>query len=130
MIAPVTITELPKGEMLIAVGGDGVYVRVSDLQQAGISGPMWNRIVNLARLRTRVPLQGEETIALRLFDPLLRYNFDEAALSLSMTVDPRLFAQTAYDLHVQKPAALQHSKATTTFLTYPAHPPRLTNLAF
>jgi len=130
IIVPVTINEVPKGEMLIAVRGDGVYVRVSDLQQAGISGPMWNRIVNLARLRTRVPLQGEETIALRLFDPLLRYNFDEAALSLSMTVDPRLFAQTAYDLHVQKPADLEYSKAASTFVNYAVNARGLSDLGF
>src|SRR5206468_3757966 len=134
IIVPVTINEVPKGEMLIAVQGDDVYVRVSDLQQAGITGAMWNRIVNLARLHVRgamwnrivnlarlhvrVALQGEETIALRVFDPLLRYKFDEAALTLSMTVDPRLFGQTAYDLHVQKPADLEYSKDASTFFNY------------
>ena len=118
IIVPVTINEVPKGEMLIAVQGDDVYVRITDLQQAGITGPMWSRIVNLARLRARVALQGEETIALKVFDPLLRYKFDEAALTLSMTVDPRLFGQTVYDLHVQKPADLQYSKDASTFFNY------------
>ncbi len=118
IIVPVTINEVPKGEMLIAVRGDDVHMRVSDLQQAGMTGAMWNRIVNLARLRARVDLQGEETISLRLFDPLLRYKFDEAALTLSMSVDPRFFGQTAYDLHVQKPADLEYSKTASTFVNY------------
>ena len=118
IIVPVTINEVPKGEMLIAVTEDDVYVRVSDLAQAGMSGAMWNRIVNFARLQARLPRQTEETIALRVFDPLLRYKFDEAALVLSMTADPRLFGQTVYDLHVQKPADLEYSKAASTFFNY------------
>ena len=118
IIVPVTINEVPKGDMLVEIRGDDIRVRVGDLQQAGMSGAMWNRIVNLSRLTARVQLQGDETISLRLFEPLLHYKFDEAALALSMTVDPRLFGETAYDLQVRKPADLQYSKATSTFVNY------------
>ena len=67
VVVPVTINEVPKGDMLIAVRGDDVALRVSDLQQAGMSGAMWNRVVNFSRLSLRFQLQGEETISLRLF---------------------------------------------------------------
>lgn len=118
IIVPVTINEVPKGDMLIAVRGDDVALRVSDLQQAGMSGAMWNRVVNVSRLSLRFQLQGEETISLRLFAPLLRYKFDEAALTLTVTADPRLFGETAVDLQVRKPENLKYSKAMSTFLNY------------
>ncbi|HYS56489.1 MAG TPA: fimbria/pilus outer membrane usher protein [Thermoanaerobaculia bacterium] len=118
VVVPVTINEVPKGDMLIAVRGDDVFVRASDLQQAGMSGAMWNRVVNVSRLPSRLQLQGEETIALRLFAPLLQSKFDEAALTLTVIADPRLFGETAVDLQVRKPANLTYSKATSTFLNY------------
>jgi outer membrane usher protein len=118
IVVPVTINDVPKGDFLIAVRGDDIYVRVSDLQQAGMSGTMWNRIVNLSRLSARVQLQGDETISLRFFEPLIRYKFDEAALSLTMTADPRLYGETAFDLQVRKPPDLKYSKAVSTFVNY------------
>ncbi|MDQ6799484.1 MAG: fimbria/pilus outer membrane usher protein [Acidobacteriota bacterium] len=130
IIVPVTINEVPKGEMLIALRGDDIHIRVSDLQQAGMSGAMWNRIVNLSRLSARMQLQGDETISLRLFEPLLRYKFDEAALTLSMTVDARLFGQTAFDLQVRRPADLQYSKAISTFLNYAVSSRGVSDLGF
>ena len=118
VIVPVTINEVPKGDFLILVRGDDVYVRVSDLQQAGFTGMMWNRIINLSRLAWRRDLQGDETISLRRFQPLLGFKFDEAALTLSLSVDPRLFGETAFDLQIRKPADLQYSKTPSTFVNY------------
>jgi outer membrane usher protein len=130
IIVPVTINEVAKGDMLVEVRGDDISVRVADLRQAGMSGAMWNRIVNFSRLAARVHLQGDETISLRLFQPLLRYKFDEAALTLSLTVDPRLFGETAFDLQVRKPADLQYSKAPSTFLNYAINSRGVSNVGF
>jgi outer membrane usher protein len=112
------------------VRGDDIYVRVDDLQQAGLTGSMWSRIVNLSRLSRRPVLQGDETISLRLFEPLLRFKFDEAALTLTITADPRLYGQSAFDLQIRKPADLQYSKTASTFLNYAVSSRGVSDLGF
>ena len=119
---PLTFNEVPKGDVNVVIRGADIFVRPVDLEQAGTTGPMWQRVLTFARLRggSRIQAGGVEFISLTALAPLLTFKFDEANLSLSVTASPELLVPTALSVAGGPPKDLIYSKDTSTFLNYAA----------
>jgi len=116
---PLTFNEVSKGEVLAIPSGDDVFVRVSDLE-AGVTGPVWRRLLTFGRLRSgaRRQVNGAEFISLRSLAPYIAYKFDEALLTLAITAAPELLASTRLDVESGPPQVIIYSKDSSTFLNY------------
>ena len=116
---PLTFNEVSKGEVLALPSGDDVFVRVSDLE-AGVTGPVWRRLLTFGRLRSgaRRQVNGAEFISLRSLAPYIAYKFDEASLVLAITAAPELLASTRLDVESGPPQGIIYSKDSSTFLNY------------
>jgi len=120
ILLPFTFNEVPKGEVPVLLQGDDVFMSVTDLQRAGMTGPMWRRLSTFARLVSgaRKNLNGNEFISLKAMAPLLSFKFDEATLSLSVTAAPQLLAETHLNVQLAPPPDIVYSRDTSTFLNY------------
>ena len=117
---PLTFNEVAKGEIDSIIAGEDVFVRPQDLEAAGATGAMWQRVLMFARLRegSRRELNGSEFILLRSLAPLLTFKFDESNLALSITASPELLVPTSVSVTGGPPANIVYSKDTSTFLNY------------
>ena len=87
IILPLTFNEVSKGEVPVVLRGDDVMMSVADLERAGVTGSMWQRLVAIARLHSgaRTQVNGVEFISLKALAPFLTFKFDETSLALSVT---------------------------------------------
>ena len=117
---PLTLNEVAKSDINVVIIDDDVFASPSDLEAAGLTGAMWQRVLAFARLRAggRVEFNGGEFISLRSFAPLLTFNFDQANLTLSITAAPELLVPNVLSAIGGPPKDIVHTKDTSTFLNY------------
>jgi outer membrane usher protein len=126
VVVPLSVNEVARGEVLIRVLPDDVVMRVSDLDGAGFTGAVWDRVKLFGGLRAIPrPVDNAPAISLRALAPLVEYKFDESTLTLSLKVDPRMLTSSALDLLSNRPPNIEYSRDSTTFLNY-----SLTSTAF
>lgn len=120
ILLPFTFNEVEKGEAAVMLQGDDVFLSVADLQRAGVTGPMWHRLLAFASLVSgaRKSAAGKEFISLKAMAPFLTFKFDEANLSLSVTAEPRLLPSTQVNVQLTPPSDIVYSHDTSTFLNY------------
>jgi outer membrane usher protein len=119
---PLTFNEVPKGDVNVVIRGADIFVQPKDLENAGATGDMWQRVVTFARLRggSRIEVGGKEFVSLAALSPLLTFKFDEANLSLSVNAAPELLVATALSVAGTPPKDIIYSKDTSTYLNYAA----------
>ena len=124
LVVPLTVNEIGRGDVPIAINanGDDVLMRISDLEAAGAAGARWERqklIAAVATSHTAVPLEGGETIWLNALRPLVDYRFDSSELTLRVTFDPRLLAATELNaVDTLRPKGIVYSADSSTFFNY------------
>lgn len=118
VLLPLTLNTLPRGDVFARLRNGDVLLRVSDLEQAGLSGMLWERILTFSRLRGIERADGADLISLTSIAPWLTFTLDEVNLTLSVTADPRLFGQVALTASGARPANIIHSRDTSTFFNY------------
>lgn len=113
------MNETSRGELPVAIRGGDILVRVNDMSEGGAGGELWTRLITFSRLRGEVAqIEGAEAVSLRALAPYVQFKFDEADLSLSMNLDPRLLSGTVVALQSGRPRDLIYSRDTSTFLNY------------
>lgn len=117
---PLTFNEVPKGDINVIIRGADILVRATDLDAAGVTGAMWQRVLTFARLRggSSSGPDGSEFFSLRSLAPLLTFQFDEANLTLSITAAPELLAANALSVVAGPPKDIVYTRDTSTFLNY------------
>jgi outer membrane usher protein len=119
VVVPLSVNQVSRGEVLIRIASDDIVIRVADLEGAGLTGSTWERLKTFGGLRAApAPLDSAEAISLRALAPLVSYNFDEATLTLSLNVDPRLLTSSALDLMSNRPPNIEYARDNTAFLNY------------
>lgn len=131
LIVPLTVNGVERGDVIAGLVGDDVLIRISDLERAGASGPSWKALIDNVRVRGQmVALQGDDAVSLMSLRPLVSYEFDEAALSLSVILDAGFFGTTALAAESMRPKNLVYSSDTSTFFNYALGSTGLKNVSF
>ena len=132
ILLPLTFNEVAKGDVSALMQGDDVFMKPADLERFGVTGPMWMRLLNFARLRSgsRKMIGDTEFVSLKALAPYLTFKFDQASLSLAINVAPQFLAPTQLNVELGPPANIVYSKDKSTFLNYsitdqPGHHPSL-----
>ncbi|MBD2326394.1 fimbria/pilus outer membrane usher protein [Alkalinema sp. FACHB-956] len=108
-IFDLVVNLVKKQEIPIRLRSGDALVRLKDLQQAGIS--------NLPK--SQETLNGEDYVRLSALAPTIRYELDETATTLKLTVPPEQLATTVVSVaNRDRPANLVYSKNTSLFLNY------------
>lgn len=116
---PVTMNRVSAGEKVIDIAGDDVTMRRADLEQLGLGGTMWERLVTFGHLvRVPQPIEGAESVSLKSLAPFLTYVLDQENLSLDLTVLPALLKPTVVESRAVRPADVIYSHDRTGFLNY------------
>src|SRR5438132_6345776 len=112
ILLPLTFNEVPKGDVPAVMQGDDVFLNSADLERLGVTGPMWRRLLNFARLMSgsRKMIGDTEFISLKSLAPYLSFTFDQASLALSITASPQLLAATRLNVELGPPADIVYSK--------------------
>jgi len=101
----------PKGTILVFLEPGDVWVRVADLEEAGLHD-FFGRQQAIA---------GETYVSLASLAPAITYEFDEKALALRLTASPELLETTVVTLQTVRPAGITYTKDTVAFLNYSLH---------
>jgi len=119
LLFPVKFNEVPKGEIAAVVTGDDVFVAAADLENLGLIGLRWDRILNLARLSgaTR-SIRGTEGVSLNALRPWITFRIDEANLSLAITALPQLLAPNRVRVTDVRPYDIVYTRDSSTYLNY------------
>ena len=116
---PVRFNEVPSGEIPVVMHGEDVVVAVSDLEQLGVHGTMWNRVLNVARLSGgTMTVRGVEGVSLKALSPWIDYTIDEQNLSLAIKAAPQLLTASSVNVKDVRPADIVYSRDSSTFLNY------------
>ncbi len=120
ILLPLNFNEVAKGDVPVLIQGDDVFMNPADLERLGVTGPMWKRLLNFARLMSgsRKMAGDTEFISLKSLAPYLTFKFDQATLSLSITAAPQLLAPTRLNVELGPPPDIVYSKDRSTFLNY------------
>ncbi|MGD9765288.1 MAG: fimbria/pilus outer membrane usher protein [Candidatus Binatia bacterium] len=107
-ILPLIVNGVEKGERLVIIRDGDVLVRVVDLEQAGIQ-PIAGR---------RELIRDEWYVALSSLRPDVSGALDDRALTLRITVDPRLLNTTVIDVLPPRPSGISYDWNPAVFLNY------------
>jgi outer membrane usher protein len=119
LVIPLTINEVPQGETAVIIAGPDMYVPVHILERSGVSGEPWRRALLVAGLNApERTIQGERAVSLLGLEPAVRFVFDEANLTLAVTIDPKLIAQQSVTLGSAKPPDIAYSSDSSAFANY------------
>ncbi len=120
IILPFTFNEVSQPDARALIAGNDVFLAVPDLEHAGVTGAMWQRLIRFARLMSSgtVEMNGIEYVSLKSLQPYLSFNFDQSTLSLSVTSNPQLLAETTYNTRLTAPPGTVYTKDLSTFLNY------------
>ncbi len=112
------VNQVEKGDSLVFILGDDVWVRVADLERAGLR----------AFAGRRETVSGEAYVSLVSLAPGIRFEFDAPGLALRLTAEPAFLPSTAIDLQRARPPGLidredpgvffNYAVRETTFTTY------------
>lgn len=118
LVLPWRLNTIPKGDVLVLMEGEDIWMRVSDLQNSGLTGSTWDALAASATAAGVRTLQGEPAVALRSLAPMVNYLFDEAELTLAVTADPRLLPVSSLAATGNRPPNIEYHKDTSTFFNY------------
>lgn len=120
IILPFKFNEVTQPDARALIAGDDVFLAVPDLQKAGVTGQMWERLIRFARLMSAGTLEvnGVEYVSLKSLQPYVSFTFDQSTLSLSVTSNPALLAETSYNTRLTAPPGTVYTKNLSTFLNY------------
>lgn len=119
VVLPVTINEVSQGETPVIISGDDVYVPVSTLERAGVTGISWSRVQNVARLRNAErSIAGASAVSLKSLAPWTTFDLDQENLILSIVIDPALIGATAVTIANARPPDIVYTQDNSTFLNY------------
>lgn len=118
IVVPLTINGIDVGEVTARISEGDVAVLAADLQKGGFDSAAWLRLSVLSDLRVSPPATTDTYVSLKAARPWVMYKFDEAALTLSIDVDPHLLTRTAVALRSNRPAGLYYSNDRSSFLNY------------
>jgi outer membrane usher protein len=119
LVLPITINAVPHGETPAIIAGNDVYVPISTLERTGLTGPMWERLQLVARLRGAERTIGDErAVSLRGLAPLATFVFDEANLTISVTVNPELMRRHELAITSARPADISYRHDPGGFFNY------------
>lgn len=108
-IFDLVVNLVEKQEIPVRLRSGDALVRLTDLQQAGIS--------NLPTAQET--LNGEGYVRLSALAPAIRYELDENATTIKLTVPPEQLATTVVSIaNRNRPTKLVYSKDTSLFLNY------------
>ncbi|HEX9163807.1 MAG TPA: fimbria/pilus outer membrane usher protein [Thermoanaerobaculia bacterium] len=114
------------GEKLVALSGDDVAMRRGDLEQLGLGGTMWNRLVTFGRLvHVPAPIEGEDAVSLKSLSPLLTYVLNQENLTLDLTVKPELLQPTVVEGRTARPTDIEYARDHTGFFNYSVSSPSM-----
>ncbi len=102
------VNDVAAGECLVLLRGSDAWIGVAALANAGLKSGAGHREL----------VSGEEFVSLASLAPQVRFAVDEAALRLTLTVDPELLGRTVRDLSSGAPADLVFRRDTSAFLNY------------
>jgi outer membrane usher protein len=102
-----TVNHVPKGDIIVVLRGDDVFVDRADLRAAG---------VELAGGQD-VEVAGRRLLRLGSVSPPLRYELDEKEIALSIVAPPDLLPHTAIDLGARPPDVV-YATDTSAFFNY------------
>ncbi len=112
------VNQVEKGDSLVFILGDDVWVRVADLERAGLR----------AFAGRRETVSGEAYVSLVSLAPGIRFELDAPGLALRLTAEPAFLPSTAIDLQRARPPGLidredpgvffNYAVRETTFTTY------------
>ncbi len=108
VVLPLTLNEVPKGDVLALVEGEDVLLRVRDLAGAGVGGFD-------GRLETR---EGEEWVSLASLAPEVSFHLDPETVSLSVTVPAGWLGTNVLDAAVGQPPGMVFASDTSLFVNY------------
>jgi len=102
------VNDTDKGEVAAVLRGSEVYVRIGDLEAAGIT----------TREGTRERIGKDTYLALSSLAPTVTYVFDEKALALRLVNRDTTLSKTTHDLSPTAPPGTIYSQDTSFFLNY------------
>lgn len=102
------LNEQDKGEAFIFLTGADVYVKVADLEQAGLT----------AFKGKRITIDGDEFVLLCSLAPDVEYKLDQDQLQLSITARSEHFAANTIELGYGHPRGIFYSNDRSAFVNY------------
>ena len=119
LILPVTINEVVQGETPVTLIGEDIYIPLRTLERAGLTGALWQRVQLVAGVRAAERLiQGEPAVSLKSLEPWASFSFDEANLTLSVTVSPELMQRHALTVSTSRPPDIVYPRDFGGFFNY------------
>jgi outer membrane usher protein len=107
-ILGLTVNLVERGELFVVLRAGDVFVKVRDLEAAGLRGFAG---------RTEA-IDGELYVSLRSLAPDVRFEVDEVSLTLRLSVAPSQLAPTSLDFGAGRPPGLQYAADPSAFLNY------------
>jgi outer membrane usher protein len=104
----VSINGVAHGQTLVVIDSGEVWIDLASLTDAGVKDPGGDRRA----------WKGRTLVRLGSVSPQITYEFDEAALSLRLTVRPSLLEGSHFDLMSGRPDDVEYRHATSAFLNY------------
>ena len=108
VLLPVSVNGVSKGELLAFLEDGDIFLRVADLEDAGVRGFSGRR----------VPAPEGELVALGSLAPDVTFSFDTEAVALTLTTFPRYLGNTTRDLGNSRPDSIAYSTDTSAFVNY------------
>ncbi len=101
------VNGVEKGEPVVVLRGDDVWMRAADLAKTGIHAE-----------GRRETVQGEEHVSLRSLAPMVTFEIDEGQLALRLTAAPQVLPETVLKLRGGRPAGIVFSRDRSAFFNY------------
>jgi outer membrane usher protein len=105
-----SVNGVPKGEALVVLRGADPWVEAEALPRAGVHIEGGDRIT----------VEGRVFVRVASLAPRVRFDFDQQALALRLTVDPALLGVTELELQGVRPRGIEYRRDSSAFLNYAA----------
>lgn len=109
-VLDLVINKVPHGEIVVHIGEGEIWCDVAALERAGLRGFAGDRETRGNRV----------LVGLRSLAPAVRFELDETALELRLTVAPALFGQTERNILSERPPGIEQQHVPSAFLNYGA----------
>ncbi len=106
----VRLNGVPRGETLVLLSGNDVWIAIDDLHGFGVQSFEGERRIG----------SGKEWVSLGSLQPALRFDLEERTFTLSLTVGPALLGSARIDIGYERPAGTVMGDTTSGFVNYAA----------
>jgi outer membrane usher protein len=111
VVLPVTINQVPRGDLKAILRGADILLDVRALAAAGVQGFGGSRVT----------IEGEAYVSLASLQPEASFELDPATLTLSVTVPADWLGVTVVNMSVGRPPGIVYSSSTSAFVNYAAN---------